>query len=96
MGCTILASVLPLKSSSMGRFLNKNMPGITVPEPLIEEMGNASDRVKTGAGICARIIQEIKGLCQGVDLVLPDGKKSAGDLGCGEVVNVLKSKTRHT
>jgi 5,10-methylenetetrahydrofolate reductase len=68
-GVPILASVLPLKSASMGRFLNKNMPGIFVPEPLIEEMGNASDRVKAGVGICARIVQDLKGLCQGVHFI---------------------------
>jgi len=68
-GVPILASVLPLKSASMGRFLNKNMPGIFVPEALIEEMGNASDRVKACVGICARIIQELKGLCQGVHFI---------------------------
>jgi 5,10-methylenetetrahydrofolate reductase len=68
-GVPILAGVLPLKSASMGRFLNKNMPGISVPEALIEEMGNASDRVKAGVGICARIIQELKNLCQGVHLI---------------------------
>ena len=69
LGVPVLASVLPLKSASMGRFLNKNMPGISVPEALIEEMGNASDRAKAGVGICARIIQELKGLCQGVHLI---------------------------
>jgi 5,10-methylenetetrahydrofolate reductase len=69
LGVPVLASVLPLKSASMGRFLNKNMPGISVPEALMEEMGNASDRAKAGVGICARIIQELKGLCQGVHLI---------------------------
>jgi 5,10-methylenetetrahydrofolate reductase len=68
-GVPILAGVLPLKSASMARFLNKNMPGIFVPEAFIEEMGNASDRVKAGVGISARIIQELKNLCQGVHLV---------------------------
>jgi len=69
LGVPILASVLPLKSASMGRFLNKNMPGIFVPEALIEEMGNASDRVKAGVGICARIAQGLKDLCQGIHFI---------------------------
>ena len=68
-GVPILASVLPLKSASMGRFLNKNMPGIFVPEALIEEIGSASDRVKAGVGISARIVQDLKDLCQGVHLI---------------------------
>ncbi len=65
----ILVSVLPLKSASMARFINKNMPGILVPEALIEEMGNATDRLKVAIGICARIVQELKGLCQGIHFI---------------------------
>lgn len=68
-GVPILASVLPLKSASMARFLNKNMPGIFVPEALIEEMGSASDRARASVGICARIVQDLKDLCQGVHFI---------------------------
>jgi len=68
----ILASVLPLKSASMARFLNKNMPGIFVPEPMIEKIAGASDRAKASVEISAHIIQELKNLCQGVH-VIPAG-----------------------
>jgi 5,10-methylenetetrahydrofolate reductase len=68
-GVPILASVLPLKSASMARFINKNMPGIFVPEPLVEEIGNAPDRVKASIGICARLIRELRGLCQGIHII---------------------------
>ena len=69
LGVPILAGVLPLKSESMARFLNKNMPGIKVPEALIEEIGNATDRIKVSIKISARIIQDLKGLCQGIHLI---------------------------
>jgi methylenetetrahydrofolate reductase (NADPH) len=68
-GVPIMASVLLLKSASMAKFINKNMPGITVPEALIEEIGNAEDRVKACVGISARIVQDLKGLCNGVHLI---------------------------
>ncbi len=68
----ILASVLPLKSASMARFINKNLPGVFVPEPLIEEIGGAADRVKAAFALCARLVQELRGLCQGVHF-LPAG-----------------------
>jgi 5,10-methylenetetrahydrofolate reductase len=68
-GIPILASVLPLKSASMARFINKNMPGIVVPERLIEEIGNAPDRVKSSIGICTRLIHELKPLCQGIHFI---------------------------
>ncbi len=68
-GVPVLASVLPLKSASMARFINKNMPGIFVPEPLIEEMGSAADRVNASIAICARLIHELKSLCQGIHFI---------------------------
>jgi methylenetetrahydrofolate reductase (NADPH) len=68
-GVPILASVLLLKSASMARFINKNMPGISVPERLIEEIGNAPDRVQASIGICARLIHELRNLCQGIHFI---------------------------
>ena len=69
LGIPILASVLLLKSAAMARFINKNMPGIFVPERLIEEMGKAPDRVQASIGICARLIRELRGLCQGIHFI---------------------------
>jgi 5,10-methylenetetrahydrofolate reductase len=65
----ILASVLPLKSASMARFINKNLPGVFVPEAFIEEIGAAPDRVKASLGLCARLVNELRGLCQGIHLI---------------------------
>lgn len=68
-GVPILASVLPLKSASMAGFINKNMPGIVIPAPLIEEIGTAPDRVTASIHICARLVHELKNLCQGIHFV---------------------------
>lgn len=68
-GVPILASVLPLKSVSMARFLNKNMPGVFIPEDLIEEMGSAGDRVKASVEMSARMIRDLKGVCGGIHLI---------------------------
>jgi 5,10-methylenetetrahydrofolate reductase len=68
-GVPVLASVLPLKSASMARFINKNMPGILIPENLIAEIENAKERVRTGLEICARLVRDLKGLCQGVHFI---------------------------
>lgn len=65
----VLASVLPLKSVSMARFLNKNMPGIFVPEEIINEIGNAPDRVRAGLEISARLMRSLQGICQGIHLI---------------------------
>ena len=68
-GVPILASVLPLKSASMARFINKNLPGVFVPEAFIEEIGAAPDRVKASLVLCARLVNELRGLCQGVHFI---------------------------
>jgi len=68
-GIPILAGVLPLKSASMARFINKNLPGVFVPEPLIEEIGGAPDRVQASLGQCARLVQELREFCQGVHFI---------------------------
>ncbi len=68
-GVPILAGVLPLKSASMARFINKNLPGVFVPEVFIEEIGSAPDRVKVSLGQCARLVQELRGVCQGVHFI---------------------------
>jgi methylenetetrahydrofolate reductase (NADPH) len=68
-GVPVLASVLPLKSASMARFVNKNLPGISVPEAFIEEIGQAPDRGKASIAMSGRILRELSHLCQGVHLV---------------------------
>lgn len=65
----IIAGIVPLKSAGMARFMNRNVPGIRVPESLIEEMDRAEDRVKKSIEIAARLIREVKGLCQGVHIM---------------------------
>jgi methylenetetrahydrofolate reductase (NADPH) len=68
-GVPVLAGVLPLKSVSMARFINKNLPGVFVPEALIEEIGKAPDRVKASLVQCARLVQELREFCQGVHFI---------------------------
>lgn len=68
----ILAGVIPLKSAKMARFMNQNIPGITVPESLIERMEKASDRTAESIAICRELIDGCRDLCQGVH-VMPIG-----------------------
>lgn len=65
----ILVGIIPLKSAGMARFMNRNVAGVNVPEHLIEEMANATDRLATSIEICARLIREMKDLCHGVHLM---------------------------
>lgn len=69
LGAPVIAGIILLKSAGMARFMNKNVAGVHVPQPLIEEMDGAEDRVKTSIEIAARLIGEIKDLCQGVHIM---------------------------
>ncbi|MCR4403902.1 MAG: methylenetetrahydrofolate reductase [Candidatus Acetothermia bacterium] len=65
----VIAGIILLKSAGMARFMNKNVAGVHVPEPLIEEMEEAKDRVAKSIEIVARLIREIRPLCQGVHIM---------------------------
>lgn len=71
----VLAGIIMLKSAGMARFMNKNVAGVFVPEPLIQRMAKAEDRVKTSIEIAAELIKELKGMCQGVH-IMPIGWES--------------------
>jgi methylenetetrahydrofolate reductase (NADPH) len=73
--CKILAGVGPLKGAGMARYMNNNVPGMVVPDEIIERMEGAvksisSDDKKArmqasraeGIRICIEQIEEIRGI----------------------------------
>jgi methylenetetrahydrofolate reductase (NADPH) len=72
-GVKILAGIILLTSWRMAEFMNKNVPGVIVPQPLIDEMkGAAKGQVlQTGIAIAARMIRQIKeeAICDGVHIM---------------------------
>ncbi|MDQ7778093.1 MAG: methylenetetrahydrofolate reductase [Planctomycetota bacterium] len=65
----ILAGIIILKSVGMARFMNKNVAGVFVPDPLIDEVKKAPDKEKKGVEIAVRIIREIRSHCAGVHIM---------------------------
>jgi methylenetetrahydrofolate reductase (NADPH) len=69
----ILAGIVVLKSAGMANFMNKNVPGITVPQDLIEELKAAGKEkaLETGISIAARHIKQLKDekICDGVHIM---------------------------
>ena len=65
----VLAGIILLKSARMARYLNENLPGVYVPQSLVEEMEQTEDRAKTGIEIAARIIREVREVCRGVHIM---------------------------
>lgn len=65
----IMAGILLLKSAGMARFLNNFVPGINVPQHLIDELKAAEKPLQKGIEIAARQIKELKNSCDGVHIM---------------------------
>jgi 5,10-methylenetetrahydrofolate reductase len=65
----VIAGFIILKSGNMAKRLNETLPGVHVPEALIEEMDAAEDKSAKSIEIAARIIKEIKPMCRGVHMM---------------------------
>lgn len=69
----ILAGLVLLKSAGMANFMNKFVPGITVPQELIDELKEAGKEKALDAGIdiMARHIKQLKeeNVCDGIHIM---------------------------
>ncbi|MBI4970837.1 MAG: methylenetetrahydrofolate reductase [Candidatus Omnitrophica bacterium] len=65
----ILAGIIPVKSAKMARYMNEKVPGIHVPEAIINEMEKASDKEAACVEITANIIRDLKPLVQGIHIM---------------------------
>jgi len=65
----VMLGIVLLKSAGMARFMNSNVAGVHVPEPLIEEMDEAPRKAPKSIEIAARLINEMKDMCQGVHIM---------------------------
>jgi 5,10-methylenetetrahydrofolate reductase len=85
----ILAGIILLVSARMAKFMNNNVPGVFVPQTLIDELASApkGTALKKGIEIAGRMIRQIKEekLCDGVHImaigkeeVVPDILDAAG------------------
>jgi len=84
----IMAGIVLLVSAGMAKYMNKNVPGIFVPDALIDEMAKApkDKRLEAGVRIAGRMIRQLRDekICDGVHImaigkegVVPDILKAA-------------------
>jgi 5,10-methylenetetrahydrofolate reductase len=66
---TILGGIVLLKSAGMAKYMNKNVAGVSVPDNLIKEMEETKDKVTKSVEISARLIKELKPMCQGIHIM---------------------------
>jgi 5,10-methylenetetrahydrofolate reductase len=65
----VIGGIILLKSAGMARFMNKNVAGVSVPEPLIKEMEETKDKINTSIMIAAQLTRGLRDLCQGVHIM---------------------------
>jgi methylenetetrahydrofolate reductase (NADPH) len=85
-GVAVLAGIIPLKSEKSGPWLNANLPGVVVPPDMLEAMDEAATRGaarERGIELAARVIRDMRGLCQGVHIMAIGWE--------AEVAEILKS-----
>jgi len=65
----VIAGVLLIRSSRMARFLNDNIPGVQVPETLVQRLASAEDPLAEGVEIAREAVAWARDHCQGVHLM---------------------------
>ncbi len=58
----ILPGIAPLKSVGMAKFMASNVPGVTIPSEMIEELKDAKDVKEATVNITANLLKDIKDL----------------------------------
>jgi 5,10-methylenetetrahydrofolate reductase len=84
----IMAGIIPLKAAGMARYMNENVPGIDVPQHMIDRLAAAAAEgkekgvkglpMKLGMEMAAEMIAKIKDekLCDGVHIMAIGAEKN--------------------
>ena len=64
----VIVGHMMLKSASMARFINSNLPGVTVPEQVIGEFEGLSKNqaAERSLGLSIELLTKMKPMCQGI------------------------------
>lgn len=83
-----LAGIFPLKSARQAVFLNQNLPGVTIPEPMIKKMSATAQPEEEGQKISAWQIGQIRQLHEKYPQLAGAHLMTMGDL--GKAKNILE------
>ena len=84
----VMTGIIPLKSAGMARYMNENVPGIAVPQEMIDRLAAAAEEgkakgvkglpMKLGMEMAAEMIAKIKDehLCDGVHIMAIGAEKN--------------------
>ncbi|TKB59780.1 MAG: 5,10-methylenetetrahydrofolate reductase [Nitrospira sp.] len=66
----VLAGILLLRSAKMAEFMNANIPGMSVPSEMIDELKAAGEKAEdVGVDIAVRTIKAVRPHCDGVHIM---------------------------
>jgi methylenetetrahydrofolate reductase (NADPH) len=66
----VLAGILVLRNAKMAEFMNANIPGVSVPQDMIDELRAAGDKAEdVGVDIAVRTIKAVRSHCDGVHIM---------------------------
>lgn len=65
----ILAGIFLLKSAKNAQFINKYVPGVNIPQSIIDRLATAEDPLQEGVKIAAEQVKLAQQLCQGVHMM---------------------------
>ncbi len=68
-GKPILVGIFLLKSAKNAEFINRCVPGVHIPQHIIDRLAKAKDPLREGVAIAAEQVQMARSLCQGVHLM---------------------------
>ena len=80
-----------IASARSARWMNKNLFGVHIPEPIVTRLEQAKDSKAEGRKICVELIQELTGMdgVSGAHLMAPHGEQAAAAVirECGVLEN---------
>ena len=65
----ILAGIFLLKSAKNAQFINRYVPGVNIPDSIIERLAQAKEPLQEGINIAAEQVKLAQDICQGVHLM---------------------------
>ena len=65
----ILAGIFLLKSAKNAQFINRCVPGVNIPDSIIQRLAEAENPLEEGIAIAAEQVKQAKDICQGVHLM---------------------------
>jgi methylenetetrahydrofolate reductase (NADPH) len=65
----ILAGIFLLKSAKNAQFINCNVPGVEIPDTIIQRLAEATEPLQEGIKIAAEQVQLAQQICHGVHLM---------------------------